>query len=197
MIKKINFFLVLFVLVFAEMVLAGVYPIPIGQVDQTKYNAVRIYTTKPCGLVVLSVRVDGAVRNGENFGADKVEGKIAYLHSKILNHRHGDTDDILAEAVVRNGRAVFVFSNPALVWNSSTEDRYWLSVNVPGENAWGYIPDSYFTFPDNQGQPGLQVLYLPGGEIFPGTSLDIWIPTGCVNQIYTCPGCDSGNRDYR
>ena len=55
MIKKINFFLVLFVLVFAEMVLAGVYPIPIGQVDQTKYNAVRIYTTKPVSYTHLTL----------------------------------------------------------------------------------------------------------------------------------------------
>ena len=186
-----------FLMLLAATAVAGVYPVAIGQVEVEKYNAVRIYTSNPCGLVILSIRIDGATRNGENFGADQVEGKIAYLHSQILNHRHGDTDDILAEAIIRNGRAIFVFSNPAVLWDTPVEDRYWLSVDVPGENAWGYIPDSYFTLPDNQGQPGIQVLYLPGGEIFPGISLDIWIPTGCVNQIYTCPGCDSGNRDYR
>ena len=195
--RKFLFFSFFLLWLAATAVAAGIYPVVIGQVETEKYNAVRIYTSKPCGLVILSIRIDGATRNGENFGADKVEGKIAYLHSQILNHRHGDTDDILAETVIRNGRAVFVFSNPALVWDSPIEDRYWLTVSLSGENAWGYIPDSYFTFPDNQGQPGIQVLYLPGGEIFPGTSLDIWIPTSCVNQIYTCPGCDLGNRDYR
>ena len=83
-------------------------------------------------------------------GIEDLEGETVLAHSKYLNNRYGHKKDILAEAVVENGKLIFEFKN------RQAPERIWFS--VPRLNRW-IVPCSRFLYPDSKGNDSIEVLF--------------------------------------
>jgi len=103
---------------------------------------------------------------GKKLNTEEVKGKPIALHTKYLNNKHGDRDDIIAKAIVdADGQATFNFANPSvkIADNKPFRERFWLSIVMPdGTSYWGCIPEnSAFIFRDSKGNPGIEMIFAP------------------------------------
>ena len=129
-----------------------------------------IATTTPQGINLKCKIWCADDAEGKKLNAEQVKGKPIALHSKILNNKHGDRDDIVAKAVIDSeGWVTFDLANPSVKIgdNQPVRERVWYSIVLTdGASFWGCIPlNSGYMVKDSKGNPGLEFIFTPT-EIF-------------------------------
>lgn len=135
---------------------SDLYQVPKEEVDNV------IFTVNP-DKVTVKIRIWG-MTDGKNDieGIDKVKGKTILVHSKYFNDLTKGKNNIVAKVTVDDhGWIEFTRHNPftTVAKNKGLGFRERYTMSIEKDNLWAFVPESQYQYPDDKGNPGIEVIF--------------------------------------